>query len=131
MSRGNINKYEKVENQGSEAIKEALLNNQVSVGTAEKIVDNFNREEQGQVLKELLEGGEQITPQAVEQKVEDKKSEIPDGMTEITPAVLKKDLKMVAKLLKEKKVYLDETELMSYYSHIRSLEKLLSKESQV
>lgn len=103
MSRGNINKYEKVENQGSEAIKEALLNNQVSVGTAEKIVDNFNREEQGQVLKELLEGGEQITPQAVEQKVEDKKSEIPDGMTEITPAVLKKDLKMVAKLLKGEK----------------------------
>ncbi len=60
MSRGTIKKYEKVENRGSDAVKEALMNSEISLSTAEKLADCLEPEEQDKVVRQARSTGKAI-----------------------------------------------------------------------
>lgn len=135
MSRGTINKFEKVENQGSNKVKEALLNNEISLSTANTLATNLEKSRQDELIDKARKEGVEIS--GVELKSNKRKKEFTDGMEEnqnsdqcgITEKVFRKDISNITRTLKKKNVYLDNEEQMSYYKYIRELEKLLIKEN--
>ena len=127
MSRGMVNKYEKVENQGSDALKDALLNNSISIGTAETMVDHLEEEKQDELIQEAENMGKKITEQDILQKKKSLKEEDtePHAGTKLTSSDLNRDMKPLIKLLDANNIYLDEDEKLRYYNSIREIEKLL------
>lgn len=122
MSRGSINAFEKVENRGAESVKEALLNNDITVSMANKIIEIADtKEEQDEVLECVKEAG------TAEKKIVVPEDEIRAEGTPITLAVFKKDLKNIMQKLKKETIYLDNEEIMGYYNCIKDLEKTLSR----
>lgn len=144
ISEAKVAQLQKVENQGGEMLKNALLGNNVSVSTAVKIAD-FPEEKQDRFLGEVLEKkeGKQIertdvlkyqhkeeNPFVAEQKQQPdrKPADEPEPVEEedkgilITAAVLRRDMKLITKQLNEKEVYLQEED---YESYLRLLRKLL------
>ena len=123
MSRGAINKFEKVEMHGSDALKEAILSGKTSVHTASEMIDKLEEDEQEQMLKEAEKTGDSITLKDVRKKAESIRPDI------MTADRFKKDIRDILKILKQKEIYLDEQEQMHYNNCIRDLKKLLYKES--
>ena len=122
LSRGSINKFEKVEIQGSEAVKKAVMEGEASIHTAAEMVDLLSKEEQ----EELLNGTkEKVTVEMVRKKAEDS---IQEGL--ITPQRFQKDTKEILKILKKEKIILNEQEQKKYDDCISTLKNLLcEKES--
>lgn len=153
LSPSTIAQYTKVENQGSDELIDAVLENRVGISAATKIA-SLPEEEQAQVIeiagKEKADG-ERITPQDVvkakgqmererKQKVNvsgaeasdpKKKQEVPeqeavDG-NRVTTKIFKKDIDQIMKKLKaeEAGITLDDIQYNNYLKHVRSLEKLI------
>ena len=118
MSRGQINKYEAVDKNATEDIKNALLNDRLSVAAAAKASKELTKEEQDNLAR--ASASEKITEKDV---TKFKKTE--SGNKILTLQDFRKDIKGIQALLKDKEIKLDESELRSYYLYINKIEKIL------
>lgn len=143
MGESSVAQFQTVENKGSEDLINAVLDNQMNIGTAVGIA-KLPKEEQTELIEKARNektDGEQITRQDIlkaeherKHKVETAKeisdpstaeTEQEDG-TRITTKMFRKDIAVITKKLKtdEAGVLLDEDAYMSYLKHIRAIEKL-------
>lgn len=118
MSRGQINKYEAVDKNATEDIKNALLNDRLSVAAAAKASKELTKEEQDNLAR--ASASEKITEKDV---TKFKKTE--SGNKILTLQDFRKDVKGIQALLKDNEIKLDENELRSYYLYINKIEKIL------
>ena len=132
--------FQKVENQGSDALKQALIDEQVTITTAVDIA-SMPEQKQEDLINKVLENNNVITKKNVTQyqyeeknqkkntSTEEKEDEVlEDGMSLITEKSLKKEMKDIFKYLKEKNgVKVDSEELLSVLNKIREIEKILKK----
>lgn len=126
VSTGQISKYEAVEKNGVEELKNAMLDNKLNIQTAEKI-SKMEPEEQ----KEILANNAVInsdTLLAHEKKKEEQKNGNPDSSQEhmIDAKTWAEDIKDLTEGIGKKAVYLDEKQYMSYLKALKNLEKLLA-----
>lgn len=118
LSRGQVNKFEKVDKRGSDALKDALLNNDISVSVAAKAVDDLNEDEQADLA--IASKNKSIRSGDVKKykKTSAKKKQITSDMfMEDTAAIIKN--------LQENKILLDESSEEKYHFYIRQIENLL------
>ncbi len=118
LSRGQVNKFEKVDKRGSDALKDALLNNDISVSVAAKAVDDLNEDEQTDLA--IASKNKSIRSGDVKKykKTSAKKKQITSDMfMEDTAAIIKN--------LQENKILLDESGEEKYHFYIRQIENLL------
>ncbi len=143
ISQSKVGQLQKVENQGSEALIQALLDDQVTVSTAQKIADMPKKEQEEFItdMAEKKEPGEKIERIDIKKHQHEKDSglkkaeektvsveledgnvseEVVDGFL-ISPELFRKDIKAITKSLKSKKVYLQEDD---YEIYLRSIERL-------
>lgn len=148
MSRGAINTFEKVNSKGAESVKDALLNNTISVQDASKIIDASDSvEEQEEMMQQIQEKGDakQVINEAKFNKDKIKEAEriiAQDREKNDKPVTsdffgnstnehkidlkeFKSDIKAITRLLSKDERILDSNELMAYYNHIRGLEEIL------
>lgn len=118
VSRGQVNKYETIHNKGSEALKNALLNGNISVSVAEKAAKKMTEEEQDRIASEA-EKGKKLTTADVDNQTASGDEAV------ISPGRFRKDIKKINTLLKEKEIVLDGSAVEKYYFHIRQIENLL------
>ena len=144
MGESSIAQFKKVDNQGSEELKQALREGQVKISTAVDIA-SMEKGKQAELINEALKttsvaskngSSPEITKKDVlkfkhaEKKASAGKSEAqePEGL--ITEKILKKDLREIFKHLKEKEregtgIQLNEQEYVSYLRLLKNLENLL------
>lgn len=136
ISGSQLSKYEKVENNGSDMLKEALKQNKVNISNASNIA-NMPKEEQEKFIEETLANkadDEQITTDDVavakfeNQKNKQKKKkekadlvELPKGL--INDKVFKRDVKDIQKAIKERAdgIQLSDSQFKEYCRHINGL----------
>ena len=123
LSRGSINKFEKLEKQGNEAVKKAVMEGDASVHTASEMIDMLNEQEQIELVEDAKKTGEVITVQHVKEKAEKR-----EESNTLTVAKFQKDLKPIMKRLKAIEVCLDEERQMRYNNCIKELKQLLYEE---
>lgn len=140
VSKSTVAQFQKVENQGSDALKQALIDEQVTITTAVDIA-SMPEQKQEDLINKVLENNNVITKKNVTQyqyeeknqkkntSTEEKEDEVlEDGMSLITEKSLKKEMKDIFKYLKEKNgVKVDSEELLSVLNKIREIEKILKK----
>ena len=141
ISPSKVAQLQKVENRGSEALVQALLDDQVTVSTAQKIAD-MPEKEQEEFITEVStkkEPGEKIEridilkfqnekdskaltgkPTVEENSENTEEEEKPEGIL-ISGKKFRKDINVIMKKLKEKDIYLQEE---NYEIYLRSIEKL-------
>lgn len=117
ISRGQINKFETVHNQGSDELKTALMDGKISVSVAEKAAKEMPPEQQKKVVA-AAEKGEKLTAAHVT------KLQTNGNRKTITPQQFRKDIKNITSALKQKDISLDGMEVDKYYFYIRQIEKL-------
>lgn len=119
MSRGTVNKFEKVTNKGSDALKDALLDGKISVSVAEKATE-LNEEEQ----KKLVKKAEKL-------EQEGKKLQVSDVTVQSTQKVnlseseWTKDTEDIVVMLQQNDVKLDEQALKKYHFYIKQIKKIV------
>lgn len=115
ISRGQVNKFEAVEKNGTEKLKDALLSGKISIATASKAAKKLSEEEQDRIAEEAQQGAE-ITGTEILNRAEEK--------VEITAARFREDMQNILTVLDEKEVILDGEKQQKYFSYIRQLELL-------
>ncbi len=122
MSKGLINSFNKVKNQGSDSVNELLINNELSVGTANELIDQADSvEDQDRIVDKLKKEGKELTVNNIKEAVSQEKTE------EIDLVMLKDDLADVVASLEEQEVMLSTKELKVYNKAIKALNKLLAR----
>ncbi len=138
VSAALVGQMEKIENNGSEALKDALMNEKVGISLGSKVA-GLDQNEQENFLKTVLEKkdeGDTITNDdlrryqyekekaSVKKKEEEPEDDLLPGKL-ITEKQLKADLKKVTKALKANGgIRLDDAKYDSYIRQIQLLEKL-------
>lgn len=138
VSAAFVGQMEKIENNGSEALKDALMNEKVGISLGSKVA-GLDQNEQENFLKTVLEKkdeGDTITNDdlrryqyekekaSVKKKEEEPEDDLLPGKL-ITEKQLKADLKKVTKALKANGgIRLDDAKYDSYIRQIQLLEKL-------
>ncbi|WP_461811359.1 ParB/RepB/Spo0J family partition protein [Faecalimonas sp.] len=126
-----VGQHEAIDKKGSEELKEAMLNDEISVYLASEIVGQLNEEEQQEFVKEVIENkenGEKTSKSDLlkfKEKKERKQKGIKAEKKTITLEIFKDDTKNVSDLLKMNTVQLDERKYERYLKAIHSLEKIL------
>lgn len=133
-----VGQHDAIDNKGAEELKEAILNNKISVYLANEVVSELDKEEQKKFVKEAVERkeeGEKINREdlvefqkekdGVKEEKEDREDK-PDESKKITLQVFQDDTQKVSDLLKTGKVELNEKQYGKYLNAIRSLEKLFA-----
>lgn len=118
ISRGQINKFEKVDKKGSDALKDALLNNKISVSVASRAVENLDKDEQ----ENLVKASENTDIRSGDVK---KYKKTGTRTTQLTPEMFQEDTAGILKNLSEGKILLDESAEEKYHFYIRQIENLL------
>lgn len=140
ISPAQVAKFDKVQNQGSEALIDALKEDRVSVAVASSLASK-PVEEQEQIVKEVLEKkeeGEKITGEDVvlaEERIEKQKESKPVEQPEnaegdyVSLKDFKKHIKPIEQKLKEnsKGIVLDERSYSLYLKHIKAIQNLFEK----
>lgn len=149
ISEAKVAQLQKIENQGSETLQNALLGGNVSASTAVKVA-NMPQEKQDEFLKEVLEKKEgkpiervdvlkyqhkeenpslakktDKTNKTEHGEAEDLPEEDENNGTLITSEVFRRDIKLISKQLKDKEVYLEEEQYGTYLRLLSSLRALL------
>lgn len=146
ISPSKVAQLQKVENRGSEALVQALLDDQVTVSTAQKIAD-MPEKEQEEFITEVStkkEPGEKIErvdilkfqnekdskaligkPTVEENSENTEEEEKPEGIL-ISGKKFRKDINVIMKKLKEKDIYLQEEDYEIYLRSIEKLKKILA-----
>lgn len=142
MSRGTINAFEKVDSKGAEAVKDALLNNTISVQEASKIIDTSDSiEEQEEMMNQIHETGdakkvikevkfnkdkikeaEQLIAQEQKNKAEPVSCDFNKHKVDLKE--FRSDIKSITRLLSKEDIVLDSDEFMEYLNCIRGLEQV-------
>lgn len=138
VSAAFVGQMEKIENNGSEALKDALMNEKVGISLGSKVA-GLDQNEQENFLKTVLEKkdeGDTITNDdlrryqyekektSVKKKEEEPEDDLLPGKL-ITEKQLKADLKKITKALKANGgIRLDDAKYDSYIRQIQLLEKL-------
>lgn len=145
ISPSKVAQLQKVENRGSEALVQALLDDQVTVSTAQKIAD-MPEKEQEEFISDVAakkEPGEKIeridilkfqhekdAGIANDKPISEGKSENtiteekPEGIL-ISGKKFRKDINVIMKKLKENDIYLQEEDYEIYLRSIEKLKKIL------
>lgn len=137
ISNAQVGKYNKIENQGSDALKEALKQNKINVSNAANVA-GMEHKEQDELIKKVLKGkgeGGQITSEdlALAKKEKDdsknkKKSaeDVPSGF--INDKIFKQDIKNIQKSIKSSVdgIQLSENQYSDYCRYINGLKKLFN-----
>lgn len=139
ISKAQIGKFDKVENQGSELLRTALLENTINVSTAADIA-SLPKEKQDEVLQSILEDTNDNSPvthkkvtavltnEAQKKEEERQKQLAQEGKTLITEKALKNDTKDLFAIVKSSDgVVMDKDEYESYLECISTLKKLLNQ----
>ena len=113
MSRGLINKIEKVNNQGSPKLIDAVRQNKVSIATAYDAVNTLNQEDQ----EKFIESGESL------KKFSEK--EQPKPRFELDVARFRKDTSSILRFLKEHEVALKPEDKKKYDRILNELFSLI------
>lgn len=137
MSSSQLSKFEKVENKGSDMLKEALKQNKVNISNASSIA-SMPKEEQEQFIEKTLatkKSNEQITTDDIavakveKEKEKSKKKtaetvELPKGM--INDKVFKKDIKDIQKAIKDVQegIQLSDSRYAEYCRYINGLKNI-------
>ncbi len=109
-----------MKNQGSDSVNELLINNELSVGTANELIDQADSvEDQDRIVDKLKKEGKELTVNNIKEAVSQEKTE------EIDLVMLKDDLADVVASLEEQEVMLSTKELKVYNKAIKALKKLL------
>lgn len=136
MSKSAIAQFQKIENQGSEKLKQAILDNQINI-TAAVDVASMEDAEQEELIENILGNPDtkQITKKDISAyqynqrnaaKSADKNIENEESF--ITEKSLKKEMKTIFKYLREVEgVQLEKEELFSLLNKIRDIEFILKK----
>ena len=120
MSRGQVQRYDKVEKKAEPELLNAMLDDNISVGVAEKATDVLSSEQQKKLAKDSRK--KKIQPSDVEKYKDD------DEKTELTSIQFKNDIANISDAVKDGKAYLSEKERKEYDKLIKKLEKLILKE---
>ena len=123
MSRGTINRFEKVDKNASKEIKQSLMQGDVSLGVAEAATEKLDEEEQKALVTDATVNQAKVNVQDVDSY----KREV-GGDVLITDAKLKKDLKDVLRHLKLNQVYLNPNDKEKYDNILDRLKKVLMQE---
>lgn len=118
ISRGQINKFEKVDKKGSDSLKDALLNNKISVSVASRAVEDLDKDEQ----ENLVKASENTDIRSGDVK---KYKKTGARTTQITLEMFQEDTAGILKNLSESKILLDESAEEKYHFYIRQIENLL------
>lgn len=145
ISPSKVAQLQKVENRGSEALVQALLDDQVTVSTAQKIADMPEKEQEEFIIEVSTkkEPGEKIEridilkfqnekdskaltgkPTVEENSENTEEEEKPEGIL-ISGKKFRKDINVIMKKLKEKDIYLQEEDYEIYLRSIEKLKKIL------
>lgn len=145
ISSAQVAKFDKVDNQGSEALKNALYENKISISTASDVVTDIPKEKQDEVINKVLEtkeADEKISKDDVLKVMHEEKHaltavEKPElqnqkedeslaGIKTITDKIFKADINDILKHLKKcEGVQMDEKEYATYLRRIDDLKKLI------
>lgn len=118
ISRGQINKFEKVDKNATDEIKNALFNNNLTVGVAAKAVDELNEDEQKKLAKASKK------KQIKSSDIKEFKEEKAETLT-VDAEVFDRDIQKITDRISEDNIELKDNEIKKYYSLIKQLEKLL------
>lgn len=137
ISKTQVAKFNKVENQGSASLKEALKNGNINISNASEVA-SMSKEEQEEFIDKTLEKkeeGEKITSEDVAMakreisqkkatRGETEKEELPEGL--INDKVFRKDLKAIQKAIKDADngIQLSENQYKAYCRHIEGLKSV-------
>ena len=134
LSKSQVANFNKVENKGSEPLKQALKTNRINISTASDVA-NMTKEEQTEFIEKTLakkEDGEQITSSDVavakremaQKQTAKSKEELPQGL--ITDKIFKKDLKSIQQAIKEADTgfQLSDSQYKAYCRHIDGLKNV-------
>ncbi|MBO5485051.1 MAG: ParB N-terminal domain-containing protein [Lachnospiraceae bacterium] len=119
ISSGQVSKYEEVSNKGTQALKDALLNNKISVSVAAKAVHELDSEEQDALASDASQNT------VTSKEIKKYKKDTGQNKEVITSAKFRKDIRNITQSLKEGEILLDETGRDKYYFYIRQLENIL------
>lgn len=148
ISPAQVEKFDRVENRGTEELKEALKENKISVATAAEVASK-PKQEQEEILKKI-KNTKEITSQnkitgddvlLAEKSIKTATSPMPESIEQketdadkdqhmLTKKTINSDLKKVFKLLKDagdSGLVLDDAEYLDYLKHIGAIEKLCTK----
>lgn len=121
ISRGRVNQFEAVENKGTDAIKEALLGNSLSVNVASKAVKELDAEEQDRLAEDSK------TKEITVKDLINYKTVRKADKKYISKKEFNKDIKDITNILKNDEIELDEKDFEQYHFYIKQLKKLLVK----
>lgn len=133
-SPAQVAKIKKVDDQGSEKLKNEIKKGNLTVSSAEKIV-SMTKKEQDDLIDTILEKNPntQIKPKDVEvykKNTEKPKKEMnPEDLMMIGRDELKKEFKEVQELLKNEDLSLNSMEYKQYKNHIEKIRRILQKAS--
>ena len=119
IPRTQINRFEKVEKKAAPELLNAMLDNNISIVTAEKAVDSLNAYEQKKLVEASEEG--KISPADIN------KFKTGSDMKAVTSSQFRKDTANISSAIKEGRAYMTEIEQKEYYKTIRKLENLIVK----
>lgn len=140
ISPAQVEKFDRVENRGTETLKQALKEDKISVATAAEVASK-PQDEQNQILKKIKDTKE-ISPEnkitgddviLAEKAIKDKKSSASQPEAEsadvhmLTKKGINSDLKKVFKLIREageEGIVLDDSAYLDYLKHIGAIEKI-------
>lgn len=136
MSKSAIAQFQKIENQGSEKLKQAILDNQINI-TAAVDVASMKDAEQDDLIENILDNPDkkQITKKDISayqynqrNATESIDQNIDNEESFITEKSLKKEMKTIFKYLREVEgVQLEKDELFNLLNKIRDIEFILKK----
>ena len=137
MSNAQVGKFNKVENQGSDALKEALKSNQININNAAEVAGMTHSEQEELIKKALKNKGKEglITSEDValakkgQRATKDKKrnnEDVPNGF--ISGKAFRQDIKTIQKALKtdEDGIQLSESQYKDYCRYINGLRKIFN-----
>lgn len=137
-SPAQVAKIKKVDDQGSEKLKNEIKRGNLTVSSAEKIV-SMTKEEQDNFIDTILEKNPntqikardvEVYKKNTEKAQKEKKEKNQDELTVIGKDELKKELKEVQDLLKQEDLYLNAMEYKSYKNYVEKIRRILQKASK-
>ena len=116
MSRGQIQRFDKVEKKAQPEIVDAMLGDYISVGVAEKAVEMLEANEQKKLAKEAIE--KQILPADVTTYAKAERN------VEVTPEQFETDMKAIRNAAMNNSTYFTKKEDKEYHRIIKMLTRL-------
>lgn len=136
MSKSQVAKFNKVENQGTDMLKNALKRGKINISNAFDVA-GMSKTEQENFIEKTLDNkseGEMISSDDIAKAKREithktkakKKEELPEGM--INDKIFKKDIKLVQQVIKKSEggIQLTDNQYSEYCRHIEGLKKVFN-----